>query len=75
MSLPSGNPIEPTKPEAVELCHKGFDPDGVLFIAADGKVYRYKMNRKAIFTLAAQCFTALANMEPGEWRRAHEEAA
>jgi hypothetical protein len=66
---------EPPTPESVQLCHKGFDPTGVLFVVADGKAQRFKMNRRMIFTLAAQCYTALANMEPGEWRRNQEEAA
>lgn len=61
--------------ESVMLLHKGFEPTGVLFVAHEGKNHRFPLNRRQIFGLMAQCSEALQNMEPGEWRRAHEEAA
>jgi hypothetical protein len=61
--------------EAVDFLHKGYEPTGKIFIAHEGKNHYFKVNRRQMFLLAAAIHTALANMEPGEWRRAHEEAA
>lgn len=61
--------------KSVDFLHKGYEPTGKLFIAHDGKNHYFNLNRRQMFTLQAAIFTALANMEPGEWRRAHEEAA
>jgi hypothetical protein len=66
---------EAPTPTAIDFAHKGFDPDGVLWIVVDGKNHRFKLNRRQIMLTQAQFFVALANMEPGQWRRAHEEAA
>ena len=61
--------------ESVMFLHKGYEPSGKLFVAHDGRNHYFKMNRRQMFLLQAQLYTALGNMEPGEWRRANEEAA
>lgn len=62
-------------PESVMFLHKGYEPTGKLFVAHDGRNHYFTMNRRQMFLLQAQIYTALANMEPGKWRLANEEAA
>lgn len=62
-------------PEYVDLLHKGFDETGTLSIVHEGKSHYFKLNRRQIMQLAAGCYVAMADMEPGPWRRAHMEAA
>ena len=62
-------------PESVAILHKGFDETGTLAITCDGKNYHFKLNRRQIMQVCAGGYVAMANMEPGPWRRAHMEAA
>ena len=62
-------------PEHVDLAHKGFDEFAHLHIQHDGKNYRFRLNRRQIMQLCAGGYVAMADMEPGPWRRAHAEAA
>lgn len=62
-------------PEMVDLHHKGFDEWGTLSVVVAGKSHHFTLNRRQIMQLAAGCYVAMADMEPGPWRRAHMEAA
>lgn len=64
-----------TVPEMIDLAHKGFDEFAHLHICHDGKRYRFRLNRRQIMQLAAGAYVAMADMEPGPWRRAAMEAA
>lgn len=66
---------EALTPTTIDFAHKGFDPYGVLWVIIDGKNHRFKLNRRQMMMLQSQIWVGLANMEPSEWRRAHEEAA
>ncbi len=67
--------IDHPGPEYIDLLHKGFDEYGTLSVVVDGKALHFRLNRRQIMQLAAGCYVAMADMEPGPWRRAHMEAA
>lgn len=62
-------------PEYIDILHKGFDEFATLAISCDGKNHSFRLNRRQIMQLAAGSYVAMADMEPGPWRRAQMEAA
>lgn len=61
--------------EAVAFVHKGYEPTGKLFVASGGKNHYFPMTRRQMFLLQRDLSQALADMEPGKWRYANEQAA